>query len=484
MEFAIATFASKDLLVPKLGRQYNAKEAVKHHAMAVRISTSDLREGSKRKAMAKHSKKDGYILRHRTARAIDISSPLLNTLCARATVDRHKASTRTFEGVIHALKASDDTTVIEEKYKNKSRQLSTLTASEPLETLRKRLLRDEPSLNFDFVPLTLDSANEWKMAAAGLTRMFATTTPRQDYKFAGMQVFFRDGAESPFCKVAANDFRTHIITQGKKYAQQAFDQSSGRIPKRLRPVFDPRREHAEAALESSRYMLDYVDIKFSMSGSTVAAYPCKFDPSAVKSSMSHQSALKRENGRDIIFSQVKVPFGDAINDILGEAVTKHRNSPSDVFLKGNFKVLANIADRYAKGIISDEDLCKAAYDITGCELIKVAIPETEGDCPAEDSHMRQPWAFDVPPNHPNHAQYLNKLIMALGSMASYFKPMFENRLARRVYKHVDGPLGDRREDPRYSGLRVRGAECADEDGTRRHGREDQGCSSGESQGSL
>lgn len=428
MEFAIAAFATRDPLVPKLGQPYNAKEAEMHYAMAVGISASDFREALKRKgnAKAKHGENAGHIQRHGTARAFDISSPLLNALCDRATEDRHNASTRTFEAVIRALKASGDTTVTKEKHQNKSRRLPTFTACELLDTLRKRLLRDETSLNFDFVRLTLDCANLWKLVSAGLAGMFATTTADRDYKLASMQVFFRGGADSPFCKIAANILRTHIVAQGKKYEQQAFDQSSGRIPKRLRPVFDAHREHAEAALESTRYMLDYLEIKFSVYGSIIAAYHSKFDPRAVRISTSHQSAIKGELGHDTILNHLELPFGDATNDVLDEAAKKHCIRPSDVSFQADLKALVNVTKQHAKGGISDEDLCKAAHVITRCELIPVTIPENKSGRPAEDSHARQIWALDVAPNHSHHANYLNTLTMALGPMGPNFKPTFEN----------------------------------------------------------
>lgn len=162
----------------------------------------------------------------------------------------------------------------------KSGLQESFTPVQLLSTFKKNLLPSELALNFDYVSFTIDCARLLDSIAKKLTKkerledLIQNKDVRggdQDYE-SMVSRLLRSTKDNPMIKMAASLFSDHISRTGKNFIQSASDQSSGRIPKDLRPKIDAFQAQFEDSEIMSRTILEYANTKYMRSGKSMAAY--------------------------------------------------------------------------------------------------------------------------------------------------------------------------------------------------------------------
>lgn len=421
MEFAISSFAPKDSLVAKPAKPYDGQRAQRHYLMALGINPGDLNQGAQDKDWAKGK----YALKDRThsgTRAIEISSPILAALCGRATAARNTQDAKTFEAIIRALALPDNTKVINQKHLKTSPEASRYSATELLASLRRKMLRDEPTLNFDFISLTFDCSRLLDSLGAGLEG-----SERKGFDCASTLRLLHTHASSQAGVQAANFFRAYIISHGKKHSQNANDQSSNRIPKHLRPVIEAKRDFTSNVNSAWCFALDESDIKHSLSGRTLAAYHKDFmlDDDCSSIAETQPRSFETSAGGMTMLSVI-VPLSKKHSNEIADKGVKSRGDDADPFKTSLAEALRDYAQRNLRGEVSDDEMRRLAGDVLGLELVKWKVPPSHQEVVRYHPDV---WIFHIPKSHGQHTQYRQKVMESLRNcLASSFEgfPTFED----------------------------------------------------------
>lgn len=410
MEFGLASFAPGDLLAPKVGPPYDRQEAQRHYLLALGISPSDLGPEATRKA-----ERDGLlslkVQGKRAARTIHMTSPILNALCDRATKLRSDPNARTFAAVLKALNCSDSTTVTQQKQQKNAKEQSNISATELLTTLRRRLLKVEPTLNFDPISLTIDCAE--LLNSLGL---LSGPSDSNALDARSVQSLLLAPPESKMCRNAAEIFKAHIERNGKKLSKAANDQSSGRIPRESRPSVKARQDAIRIANEAACNLLDCCGVKYSFTGWSLAAYHVDFEP---------KLAERFPSGR-ATWRILTVPFRqETIERFLGPALPDGTRAG----VISNRDILRDFMEKNARGEVSDADFRDQVITSglsDGLELVKVTVPQVLRNLRLRPA--RDVWALRVHAGHYFHSLALDALMPTLGSQGPQLKPSLRTAL--------------------------------------------------------
>ena len=181
----------------------------------------------------------------KNARRLKMTSRYGRASVARTNSDKVRGvqESNNYEAVLQALTESDDEAV-------KPTTGAKFTPLQLLSTYRKSVISDEPHLNFDYIGFWVDC----EQLLHGMSPKLLAKLPRSLSQNVGaawqfVDALLRDAANvqsqsRSLSNAAISDAATildeFIKHNAKKYTQPAFDQSSGRIPKALRPTFVPR----------------------------------------------------------------------------------------------------------------------------------------------------------------------------------------------------------------------------------------------------
>lgn len=124
MEFAISAYAPREPLVAKVNQPYDREQAQRHYLLAIGATPSDVSSSALRKAQ-RQGKSRVEIQGGGGARTIQMTSPLLDAICDRATTERNNQDAKTFTAVLKALTVSGNITVADQKHQKKSLKLPT-----------------------------------------------------------------------------------------------------------------------------------------------------------------------------------------------------------------------------------------------------------------------------------------------------------------------------------------------------------------------
>ncbi|KAF2774350.1 hypothetical protein EJ03DRAFT_5303 [Teratosphaeria nubilosa] len=260
MEFVLSS--NKQTLVTKLKPGVHWA-AARHYLMALGVPASDFTEynpipGAKRAPFNK-------------PRQIEVTSDLLKAIGDRESSCKprghHHTKSKTVECVLHALSASSKQSPDGHKQTKKD----TITPLRLLDTFKKSLQAVEPQLSFDYISFMMSCTDLLDTISNTTRPYFPDHKPIRGHTDLIQRLLYCPASDTALI-TAAKAIDAHITTTGRTFSKQAFDQSSGRIPKALRPkvekhmaVYDPGREMTGLVLASA-------GTKYSFSGSSLCAY--------------------------------------------------------------------------------------------------------------------------------------------------------------------------------------------------------------------
>jgi len=270
MDFVLAAFGGKQPLVAKTGQRIDPEAMARHYLLALGAPATDFAAGGRSNQSAQHSGKG--------ARKLAVTSPLLQGLCSRRTSSEgtglYKSKHTTFETVLHSLTANADRPEDNKQLVRQSSHLrDNFTPIQLLATYQKALLVNEPQLYFDYINFTLDCVRLLRcIAAEAGPKLGYEDGDEAGWHFALVRDLLRAPFSHPALTSTAKIMTTHVTDTGKKFVKQAYDQSSGRIPKHLRPKVEKELADREDSNLGVRLVLDYANTKYSFSGQAIAAY--------------------------------------------------------------------------------------------------------------------------------------------------------------------------------------------------------------------
>ena len=368
MEFFLAAFGKKQPLVTPIDKVYDGNQAIKRYMLALGATSRDVNAASKLPESATMVK--------RPARSLTITSPLLHALLdctSDGTMTHRRYGVRT-DLVTAVLEGVSDRTA---GGKGKGGDGSSskgqgFAAVQLLTSMRQHLVREEPLVNFDFAGFTLSCTHLLRGLAADYTEWVLPRDHKPDplcHSFVGMAMY--NASTNPITPSIAGAIDLHISTnaQGKVFVKRAYDQSSGRIPKELRPQLEDNIDNMVFA-ERIKTMLGDDPTKVSVSGKRYAAYHPTVEP---------------------VDAEYDSPFPRGI----GSKVFAHLPDEQRRILYMYLSVMCNIVKQYRSRKLADESVRKAATSTVGLELVKVP-PDAEG----------LEWAYVVPPEDSFHESLL------------------------------------------------------------------------------
>lgn len=334
MDFVISTFGGggRQPLVAKSGQKMETEAMARHYALALGVPATDFAKGGRREK--------GKMPPLKEARKLGVVSPLLQGMISRASscgAKGHGCNAKTtVEAVLGLLSGKDEQSSSGRQTTSRAQPMHHgLTPTDLLAKFRKLLLADEPQLNFDYTSFTLKCArllDEITETAAASFRLDGFEDTRH---VGAVLCLMQAPASNPAVTAATQLLQDIISTDGKHFIKQAYNQSSGRIPKHLRPTIERRIAEREDSMHLERALLDYAGTKYSLSGSTIAAYHpgiinecCNGDGHHVgETDPAHESHAHRHQKLPL------VAWGSAIpSAILDQALEAAQASP-EVFMR-------------------------------------------------------------------------------------------------------------------------------------------------------
>ena len=320
MDFVLSSFKGKKPLVAKLDANYDGDAAARHYLVAL---------GLQPKNLANSGRKGKIVLKH--ARKIAISSPFLQKMSDRQqTWQKHGlgySKSKTMEVVLQTL-APTTGTKDNKSVDSRSRLQTSFTPLQLMSTYKRTLLADEPQINFDYIGFTiaasrlLNSVSQQIGPKLGLKDWVKGKLGLKAGETAGhahinlVYRLLRAAPGSLDISEAGTLLNDHIASSGKSFIKQAYDQSSGRIPKDLRPKILIDHEKLAKDRQFLSNMLQYSNTKYMFSGKTMAAYHPKVKP---EPSLKDCDSRRPPPGGDTEPGKDKViAFGAAIPDHVWE----------------------------------------------------------------------------------------------------------------------------------------------------------------------
>ena len=240
MNFVIQAFGKKLPLVASGDKAYDGEQAFRHYLLALGLSPTEFASNPSNRS---RNAAAGTISWKNEARKMEVSSPLLQALIRRRKHNlvqgTHHNRTAMLQAVLQGLAAKNADVPISKKSPT-SRTQPKFTPVQLLETMEKRLAYDEPALNFDWISFTLSCERLLENLAHDFASTYKPGMDSQDDCHHGLVCTIMRVADMfpAVTQEVANVLRSHIEAEGKLYVKQAYDQSSGRIPKHLRPSVD------------------------------------------------------------------------------------------------------------------------------------------------------------------------------------------------------------------------------------------------------
>ncbi|KAK4949366.1 hypothetical protein LTR10_011984 [Elasticomyces elasticus] len=273
MDIVLAAFGNKQPLVSKTDATYDEDASYRHYLISLGVPATAFAARARRSKVS-------YTPSLKNARKIGITSPYLRSMgsdyfaCEHAYQKHgnHHSKSRTVERVLHAL-ISNDGNPTGNKKQPQIVAATGITPVQLLQVFRKSILADEPTLNFDFVGFTIACARLMNSLVQLAGPRLGVSSSDEWSHITLVTLLLSLPASDQVMADVAHLLAEHIAQQGKKYAKQAYDQSSGRIPKHLRPkISPPDTSLHEFNRELVCSMFDYSDTKYVISGDSLAAY--------------------------------------------------------------------------------------------------------------------------------------------------------------------------------------------------------------------
>ena len=394
MDLVLASFGSgKQSLVTKHGSKVDPEAMARHYALALGVPATDFAMGGRRTK--------GRLTPTKEARQLDVTSPLLQGMRARssgrgAAGEGYNAKT-TIDAVLWGLLTATSKTDENKLVRRPSHLRDSFTPTQLLRVFRKTLVADEPQLNFNYTGFTLDCVKLLDDIAAEVAPLLELQDSMSDWHFTLVSWLIKSTPGHRALQIATKLIQEHIEATGKKFVKQAYDQSSGRIPKHLRPDVDKTRrakQDEEDNTAITRTMLDYAGTKYSFSGSSIAAYHPGIVSECCTGDGHHEG--ETDPGHANHPHKPIVAWGSAIPKAIVDLAIAGANANPDKMYEASDKSLISLFKNQAKGLISDAQLRRYVRAITGFGIVQLL------NVPKEVV----PWAFVV---HPFDSRYEDQL---------------------------------------------------------------------------
>ncbi|KAK3716046.1 hypothetical protein LTR37_006776 [Vermiconidia calcicola] len=353
MDMVLASFGSQHPLVAKAGSRFNSATAVRNFYHAIGLSPAQLKAKVDK---VKHSPQ-GIL---ESSRKLHITSALLAALSEREQVWEKRGSghtkSKTVEVVLHALTASAS----EQKDKNarrKSQLRELFTPLQLLATFKKCIIADEPSLNFDYVGFMISCARLLTAIArkmhSTLQAIHGSDVPDDDY-ISFVASVLQSAPSDVLVTEVAESLQSHIAEHGKHFIKEAYDQSSGRIPKDARPTIQLDLESAEAARDLLCTLFDYSDTRYTFSGVAMAAYHPKIDMQPCSDTCCFQGQKKWQSQH--LPQQRLTILGSTLPDYVVDEGLANLSKDPGKYLASRERLIRHTVEQHAQGKLSDVQL--------------------------------------------------------------------------------------------------------------------------------
>ncbi|KAK5745899.1 hypothetical protein LTR17_001028 [Elasticomyces elasticus] len=253
MDWLLAQHGSKQPLVTKLNIKADHDAILRHYLMALGVPASTF----SRNARPELPRWDKIVT---GGRSVHINSDFHIAMCAQVQETKKRLgplSTRVHcEAVDVVLRQLADKAAATSTHKKSSNQSSTSMSVTPIQLLslyKAEFIADEPKLNFNYIGFLELCAN---MLLTEVATAVITYLPEPEMRpckiscgYELVHFLLLDAAEttarglsitSSVIAHAATAMQAVITGNSKTFTQQAFNVSSGRIPKHLRPHFSQR----------------------------------------------------------------------------------------------------------------------------------------------------------------------------------------------------------------------------------------------------
>lgn len=452
MAFAISAFGKEQPLVAQIGKMYDGEEGWRRYLLALGTSPQVFARGQK----AADSKASGIFRGTRAPRQVTVSSPLLQSLLDHSKNTRQRklglSKDQLVQAALQGLAAQPEAQ--RRKTAGPSSTLrGSLTAVQLLDDLQEALSRDEAAINFDYVCFTLSCSRL-------LEKLFANVVPQDrsppaDNYIALVATFLRFAGTDPqtcYIHERAETLRSHIRDEGKRFIKEAFDESSGRIPKLLRPIIQVDNEGVSAYAKAFRASFEGLDAKFAMSGRSMAVYSPTISPKDAIALLTNQDgqSFALANPSSTGEQSTTLSLKWVQNVLHGEQST----AGCDPRAAQDFAVslLEAMMKLELGGQAPTSELCAYAKRVFGFELESLEVEDKDGT-------FHREWMFAMPLSYNGHAGYTSKRLRLLGGIGEYFRPVFEASpmmvTPKAVVGHAHIPRPTLREETFYAKAMVR-----------------------------
>ncbi|KAK3722471.1 hypothetical protein LTR37_002463 [Vermiconidia calcicola] len=352
MDVVLASIGSQHTPVAKAGSHFNSATAVRNFYHAIGLSPVKLTAIADK---MEHAPQEAL----ESSRKFHITSALLGALSKREQVwekwgSGHSKS-KTVEVVLHALTASASNET-DKNSRRKSHLRELFTPLQLLATFKQCIIADEPLLSFDYVGFMICCAR----LLNAITRKMHSTLQAihadaldNDYISLVASVLQSAPSDALFTEVAES-MQSHITEHGKQFLKEAYDQSSGRIPKHARPNIQLDLESVEAARDLLCTLFDYSDTRYTFSGFAMAAYHPKVEMQPCSGTCCLQGQ-KEWQSQQLPQHRLNI-LGSALPDhVVDEGLANLAKDP-EKYLASRERLVRHSLEQHSQGKLSDDQL--------------------------------------------------------------------------------------------------------------------------------
>ncbi|KAK4548195.1 hypothetical protein LTR36_010064 [Oleoguttula mirabilis] len=297
MDFVVSQQSILSPLVTKTAATADAKALARHYQMALGVpATSFARNPSLALPESLFAAKKFAP----NARKLQVTSRYGRGTIAHQKGDKVRGvpSSNSYELVLQSMTAAEDA-------KPNSKATTAIIRFTPLTllaTFKKCMIADEPHINFDYSGFWADCEQLLHDMSPVLRKVTINLAHDVQGGCRLVDALLRDAAgvqlrQGSLVNAAISDagalLADFIKANSTKYTQPAYDQSSGRIPKALRPTFEPRTTCCDLSSAIMRDSHEPEGFKFGSSRRIVAIY----DPKATYRGLVAQERWRLEHAQ-------------------------------------------------------------------------------------------------------------------------------------------------------------------------------------------
>lgn len=393
MDFVLSTCAPTQPLVAKLVLNASEGAAARHYLMALGVPAADLAFGKRERGMKRPLKE---------ARKITVASPYLNAMSKRQQSWQKQglgySKSKTVEIVLQTMMSNERKPHVSIKNPPTGSQArESFTPVQLLQAFRKSILADEPQLNFDYATFTITCARLLKTISEQQgSELSGNDRDSSPYEFKLVTDLLRSDTSHPAVADAVKIFEEHIQEHGKELVKQAYDQSSGRIPKHLRPAIEQCQKERDSSFEMMRALFEYSGTRYEFSGSAIAAYHPEIKPEVCTEGCCDNHYGGETDPAAHHHGPKVVAFGSAIPQAIIHQATANAQKHPEKFIAARNNVLQRIFRAHSEGKWSESELRATVEDLMHLEIIH-NDDATEGETP---------WSYLIPPEHALYEPWL------------------------------------------------------------------------------